>query len=125
MTILPFTRSYIAWDQDPDDSEWPMLECINSATGERAAIDYAGVRVVSYHPGDTMAILHCHCIVTMEGQCLAALHEPLAEHRIRTIRTFAADIFRPPAPGTPLVERLTIVMRPPTPEDWERWVYTR
>jgi len=120
MTVLAFARPYTACDIEPDDLS--MLEFIDSETGKRLAIDYASTPVFTFKPGDTLAIFHRHYLVTLEGKFLGGLCELLGKHRIRRMRTFYADVFQPPAPGQPLVERLHIADRPPSSNDWERWV---
>ena len=123
MTILAFAQPYRACDIEPDDLS--MLEFIDSKTGMRLAIDYASIHIFTFKPGDTLAVFHHHYFVTLEGRFLGGLCGLLGEHRIRRMRTFCADVFQPPAPRQPLIERLRIAEGPHTTEDWERWVYTR
>jgi hypothetical protein len=101
----------------------PMLELIDSTTGLRLAIDYAGISAFQLSPSgtspaDTLMIVLHHSIVTLEGKDLRAMCEPLQDHKISTIRTFCAKTFAPPAAGQPLIERFAERLR--TPETTRR-----
>lgn len=124
MTVLSFAKVYRAWGVEAA-TEWPMLEFVHSVTGERLAVSYEPIQTIRYQPGDTITLVHYHYAVTLEGKNLLALFEALQAWEPRTIWTFSAAAFEPPASGEPLVERMTIADRQPsaTERAWVRqWV---
>ena len=124
MTVLPLSKPYRAWSVEAA-ADWPMLEFVHSVTGERLAVSYEPIQTILYRPGDTITLVHYHYTVTLEGKNLLALFEALHAWEPRTIWTFSAAAFAPPAPGEPLVERMTIAERHPSSAErtWVRqWV---
>lgn len=120
MTILPFAQPYRAWDTEVPTMR-PLFTFFDSATGDRLSLSAEPQMSLHYAPGDTITLVHYHCLVTLEGQQLLPLFAVLRSGASQTIRTFTVEAFHTPAPGEPLVQRIAWTWRLPSSEEKRAW----
>ena len=81
--------------------------CIEYADGTSDMLPYAHLLQISCTSDQHLILCFSHCIISVEGQGMKRLREPLMDEQVRFLRCYNAKHHAKPEDGEPVIDSIT------------------